>query len=199
MHKGVYVRPDKPKFSDLRFGKREKKVDILPERPVVLTVDCRAECHVTPPDVALRMVAYAGLDEPESLWCDPSAGTGNLVQAMLDSGVAAEQITAIEINISLNEFLAKRFPLSLLYSGCCLGYAQQGKHRSGFKKVVMNPPFSRVKAHVLAAVEMLSFGGTLVALVPVTFDLDGFELVETLPPDTFATAKVHTKIVRYFK
>lgn len=199
MHKGVYARPDKPKFSNLSFGKREKKVDLLPEKPAVLAVDCRAECHVTPPDVALRMVAYAGLEDDDALWLDPSAGTGNIIQAMLDSGVVAERITAIEINVSLSEYLTKRFPLSLVYSGCCLGYAQQGKHRSGFKKVVMNPPFSRVKAHVATAIEILSVGGVLVALVPVTFEQDGFELAETLPPDTFATAKVHTKIVRYFK
>jgi len=199
MHKSLYARPDKPKFSVLHFCKREKTVDLLPEKPVVLSVDARAECHVTPPDVALRMVTYAGLDDPDALWIDPSAGTGNLLQAMLDSGVSAEQITAIEINFSLNEHLKKRFPLSLVHLCCCLDFSHLGRHRSGFKKVVMNPPFSRVKAHVSAAVEMLSVGGTLVALVPVTFDLEGFELIETLPPDTFATAKVYTKIVRYFK
>jgi hypothetical protein len=37
---------------------------------------------------------------------------------------------------------------------------------------------------------------TLVALVPITFQHDDAETLETLPPDTFATAKVHTKIIR---
>jgi hypothetical protein len=37
---------------------------------------------------------------------------------------------------------------------------------------------------------------TLVALVPVTFSHDEAETLETLPSDTFATAKVFTKIIR---
>ena len=37
---------------------------------------------------------------------------------------------------------------------------------------------------------------TLVALVPVTFEYPEAEQLETLPPDTFSTARVHTKIIR---
>lgn len=37
---------------------------------------------------------------------------------------------------------------------------------------------------------------TLVALVPVTFEHPEAEHLETLPPDTFSTARVHTKIIR---
>ena len=34
------------------------------------------------------------------------------------------------------------------------------------------------------------------ALVPVTFEHPEADYLETLPPDTFSTARVHTKIVR---
>lgn len=40
---------------------------------------------------------------------------------------------------------------------------------------------------------------TLVALVPITFQHPDAEHLETLPPDTFSTAKVHTKIIRIEK
>jgi hypothetical protein len=70
-----------------------------------------------------------------------------------------------------------------------------------FPRVIMNPPFSDVRKHVAAALSLMGRGGhaepaTLVALVPITFQHDDAETLETLPPDTFATAKVHTKIIR---
>ena len=78
-----------------------------------------------------------------------------------------------------------------------------------FPNVIMNPPFSDVRKHITAAMSLMGSGGhsdfetggpyraTLVALVPITFERDGFETLEHLPDDTFSTAKVRTKIVRY--
>lgn len=60
----------------------------------------------------------------------------------------------------------------------------------------MNPPFSDVRKHVAAALALLAPGGALVALVPVTFQHDRAETLETLPDDTFSTARVNTKIIR---
>jgi hypothetical protein len=42
-------------------------------------------------------------------------------------------------------------------------------------------------------------GASLVALVPVTYQHPDAEELETLPNDTFASAKVYTKIVRLEK
>ena len=75
------------------------------------------------------------------------------------------------------------------------------KGRAEFPRILMNPPFRDVRKHVAAALTLLGRGGhveaaTLVALVPVTFDHPEAEHLETLPPDTFSTARVHTKIVR---
>jgi len=48
---------------------------------------------------------------------------------------------------------------------------------------------------------LLGFGGhdtkTLVALVPVTYQHDDAEALETLPRDTFSTVNVSTKIIRF--
>ena len=64
----------------------------------------------------------------------------------------------------------------------------------------MNPPFRELRKHVAAALSLLGRGGhdaaTLVALVPVTFEHPDAEHLETLPPDTFSPARVHTKIIR---
>lgn len=67
--------------------------------------------------------------------------------------------------------------------------------------MLMNPPFSGVRKHIAAAVSLMGRNGhdspaCLVALVPVTFEYDGAEHLESLPVDTFAAAKVHTKIIR---
>ncbi|AOR76524.1 hypothetical protein BES08_07040 [Novosphingobium resinovorum] len=58
-----------------------------------------------------------------------------------------------------------------------------------------------VRKHVAAAVSLMGRNGhddvpTLVALVPITFRHPGAEELETLPADTFDTAKVYTKIIR---
>ena len=64
----------------------------------------------------------------------------------------------------------------------------------------MNPPFRNSKNHLSAALELLGHAGhdsaILVALVPITFEHDEAELIETLPNDTFSTAAVNTKIIR---
>lgn len=65
-----------------------------------------------------------------------------------------------------------------------------------FAGVLINPPFSEVKAHIRAALSVLAPGGVLVGLVPVTFDYPTAEELERLPSDTFAAARVNTKLIR---
>ena len=184
----IYSRPAKP----LRIPvKRRDDFDALPkvELAAPVMVDRSTECHVTPPDVARRMVDY--LDAaPGSLILEPSAGTGNLVQALLDAGHG--RIVMVERHVTLADGLRRFGPV---INQCFLEYAPLVEEKS-FDAVLMNPPFSDVRKHIAAALGLLSRRGALVALVPITFQHPDAEHLETLPPDTFATARVNTKIIR---
>lgn len=80
---------------------------------------------------------------------------------------------------------------------CFLEWAEQTEQK--FDRIAMNPPFRKVKQHMKAAESLLRAGGAIVALVPITFRHDTAELIEELANDTFATAKVNTKIIRIEK
>lgn len=76
------------------------------------------------------------------------------------------------------------------------------KSESSVATILKNWPAGDARdSHVAAARGLLHRGGhdaaTLVALVPVTFDAGDGETLETLGPDTFATARVTTKIIRF--
>lgn len=187
MKKNVYTRPDKPKV--IKFtGQREIGGMELPQinHVAIPTVHASTECHVTPPDVAERMAGYLG--HVESL-LEPSAGTGNLILP-----ASADHITAVEKNYSLCDILQKR---TRIQPACIdfLEYHSPGK----FDGVLMNPPFGKnqAKHHVHHALECLSPGGILIAIVPVTFNEEVFDgkSIEELPRNTFSTCAVSTKIV----
>ncbi|WP_298966662.1 hypothetical protein [uncultured Roseibium sp.] len=68
----------------------------------------------------------------------------------------------------------------------------------------MNPPFSQVRKHIKAALSLLGRNGhdepaVLVALVPITYEHEDAETLETLPEDTFSTCTIRTKIIRIVK
>jgi hypothetical protein len=191
-----FNRPDKPLFLDRqrreRFGDLEK-VELV--EPVM--VDRATECHVTPGDVAARMVDYLG---PQGDWLtlEPSAGTGQLSRALLAAGHSRYELVQVERHIKL---AAGLHGFGSVVNRCFLEWAGEVVGKVEFPRVIMNPPFSDVRKHVAAALSLMGRGGhaepaTLVALVPITFQHDDAETLETLPPDTFATAKVHTKIIR---
>lgn len=196
MKASVYKRPDKP----LRIPVR-RRGDFPPVGTVEIAepiiVDKATECHVTPPDVAARMVEYLGR-QGDFLTLEPSAGTGNLVRALLESGHSDCELTMVERHCGLANQLSRLGPV---INRCFLEYAEEARGKVAFPRVIMNPPFSAVKKHIAAALSLMGQNGhqepaTLVALVPVTFEHPDAETLETLPPDTFATAKVHTKIIR---
>lgn len=186
----MYKRPDKPKFIPVtrRNGKAVEALQPLPE-PII--VDRSTECHVTPPDVAERMVGYLELEGFE-LVGEPEAGTGNLVAALIEAGHPADQITAFELNVELANRTRQRFDGAVqVIQGDFLEVTDRL-----FDRIVMNPPFKTVTKHVRAAVCQLLDEGICIALVPITFNWEGAELMETLPNTTFASAKVNTKIIR---
>lgn len=192
----IYRRPNKPMRIPVKSRDDAAPLEKIESRPLV-AVDKFTECHVTPDDVARRMVQYLG-PVGDYLTLEPSAGTGQLVRALLASGHSQYELTMVERH---NGLAAELYRLGPVINRCFLEYAEEFAGRAQFPRVLMNPPFSAVRKHVAAALSLLGRGGhqepaTLVALVPVTFEHAEAEHMETLPPDTFSTARVNTKIIR---
>ncbi|RCS21494.1 methyltransferase type 11 [Phyllobacterium salinisoli] len=194
----IYSRPSKPLTIPVQrrsFGAVE-----LIEVSEPVTVDKFTECHVTPSDVAARMVEYLG-PQGDYLTLEPSAGTGQLTRALLAAGHSRYELTQIERHTPLASGLHQFGPV---INRCFLEWAAEVTGRVEFPRIVMNPPFREVRKHVAAALTLLGRGGhsepaRLVALVPITFSHPDAETLEILPVDTFTTAKVNTKIVRITK
>ncbi|AZO33558.1 MAG: methyltransferase type 11 [Mesorhizobium sp.] len=199
MKRAVYTRPDKPmRISVKRRDSYGKLEPIRINEPVI--VDKLTECHVTPDDVASRMVAYLG-PQGDYLTLEPSAGTGQLTKALLASGHSRYELTQVERHTRLASGLHQFGPV---INRCFLEWAAEVTGRVEYPRIIMNPPFSEVRKHVAAALPLLGRGGhdlpaVLVALVPITFAHSDAETLEVLPADTFATAKVNTKIIRITK
>jgi hypothetical protein len=192
----IYSRPKKPLTIPVRKRGEVAPLEVV-KAPEIIAVDRATECHVTPDDVAGRMVDYLG-PVGDYLTLEPSAGTGQLARALLASGHSPQELTMIERHHALAAMVRKIGPT---IHGCFLEYADEVKGRAEFPRILMNPPFREVRKHIAAALSLLGRGGhtepaTLVALVPVTFEHPEAEHLETLPPDTFSTAKVYTKIIR---
>lgn len=191
----MYQRPNKPLRIEVkkRRAPEEREATPLPEP---ITVDRATECHATPDDVARRMVEYLG-PQGDYKTLEPSAGTGQLVRALLASGHSSCELVMVERHIALAQGVRKYGPT---VNQCFLEFAAEARGRAAFPRVIMNPPFSKVRQHVKAALDLLHPCGhdkaTLVALVPVTFEHAEAETLETLPENTFALAKVRTKIIR---
>lgn len=198
MKPNVYTMPRRP--VPITFKRRVDfdKVESVPV-PEIVAVDKFTECHVTPPDVAARMAAYLGR-QGDFQTLEPSAGTGNLAQALIDKGHSPNELTLIERHNTLCAGLY-RFKCGVI-NRCFLEYAQEARGKVQFARIIMNPPFRDVRKHVAAARGLMGRNGhdepsVMVALVPVTYQADDMETLEYLADDTFLTAKVRTKIVRF--
>ena len=192
----IYSRPNKPLTIPVRKRGEVAPLEMV-KAPEIIAVDRATECHVTPDDVAGRMVEYLG-PVGDYLTLEPSAGTGQLARALIASGHSPQELTMIERHHKLAAMVRKIGPT---IHGCFLEYADDVKGRAQFPRIIMNPPFRDVRKHIAAALSLLGRGGhaepaTLVALVPVTFEHSEAEHLETLPPDTFSAARVYTKIIR---
>lgn len=196
MNPSLYTRPDKPMRIDVRRRRDSAPIAVTPAIEIV-TVDRFTECHVTPPDVAARMVAYLG-DMGDYLTLEPSAGTGNISRALIESGHSPRELVQVERHIRLSGSLHK---FGAVINRCFLEYADEVAGKVQFPRIIMNPPFSDVRKHIAAARGLMGQNGhasqaVLVALVPITFNADCMETLEILADDTFSTAKVRTKIIR---
>ncbi len=197
MKASVYTRPAKPLRIQVRRREDFAPLPAAAPLPEIVAVDRFTECHVTPPEVAARMVRYLG-EQGDFLTLEPSAGTGNLSRALIEAGQSPRELVQVERHHRLARTLRQ---FGTVLQRCFLEYAAEVRGKVAFPRIIMNPPFSEVRKHVAAARQLMGRGGhdcaTLVALVPVTFQAEGMETLETLGDDTFATAKVRTKIVRF--
>lgn len=120
----------------------------------------------TPPDLARRVVELADLRTGQRI-LEPSAGTGNLVSAILKRDNCAT-VTAVEISPGLAEQLRGRFGRgNYNFSLTCADFLSCNGDLGTFDRVVMNPPFRNAEdvRHVLHALTFLKPGGRLVAIV----------------------------------
>ncbi len=201
MDRSVYKRPNKPSYMTVTKRQGFAEGPALLQVPEVVEVDRFTECHVTPLDVAARMVEYLG-PVGDYLTVDPQAGTGNLIQALYDAGHSPRETVAIERHYGLCQTIRRRFKGDLYtdpINRCFLDYADEAEGRIEFPRIITNPPFRHVKKHMAAALRLLGRGGhelaTLVALVPSTFVHDEAEVIEHLNRGIFPTAAVRTKII----
>lgn len=197
----VYTRPDKP--LSLYVSRRPRVDESLPEPEQPVAVHCTTECHVTPPDIAARMVDYLG-PVGDFLTLEPSAGTGNLLAALFESGHSDCETVAIERSQELCQAIRQRSPMHGQYvNPIRADFLEWASERPAglFPRIVMNPPFKAIRKHMDAALRMLGPSGhdsaVFVALVPSTYEHPKMEHLESLGPDTFSSAKVNTKIVRF--
>ncbi len=202
MDHSVYCRPNKPRTMAVT-RRKEASVMTRPELPQVIEVDRASECHVTPGEVAARMVDYLG-PAGDFLTLEPSAGTGNLLQALYDVGHSRYELVAIERHHGLCGAIRKRFKDSRYIDPiqqCVLDYEEAAHGKIEYPRIIMNPPFRAVKKHLCAALRLLGCGGhdaaTLVALVPITYQHNDAETLEVLDRETFSAAAVSTKIIRF--
>ena len=111
----------------------------------------------TPKPIAERMVEELDL-QPGQKVLEPSAGKGNLADAVKESGVEVDT-EVIEPFTDLRNILeAKGYKL--------VGYNFL-EHQGEYDRIIMNPPFEQGKdmTHVMRAYEMLKPGGKLVAIM----------------------------------
>ena len=153
----------------------------------------------TPPVLAVRMAKLAGI-EPEDRVLEPSAGTGNLLRAIVDAQPAA-RIHAVEINRALCDVI----PSGFLQDGetLCQDYLTCTVEQLGrFDKILMNPPFDHGAdvAHIKHALRFLKRDGVLVALCANGPRQQGelrplADTWEELPDGTFAEQGTGVRVV----
>ena len=152
----------------------------------------------TPPELAARMVELAEI-QPGQTILEPSAGTGNLLAAIMNDDTALA-VVAVEINQQLADRLKTEYPLTNVQ---CQDFLTFDRGNYPVDCIIMNPPFAPQAAdiqHIKHALTMLKPGGRLVALCangprqqaalqPLA------DLWEVLPPGSFAAEGTNVNVV----
>lgn len=149
------------------------------------------QLYETPQDIARHMVYLLDANYTDTV-LEPSAGTGVLVEALIEYGLNWEQIAIVEQNRQLADALANKY--KRVYPG---DFLERCAWELGgpFERIIMNPPFIKGAdmEHIRHALTMLKPGGRLVgicaggprqekAIKPLCFDW------EPLPAGTFKNA-----------
>jgi phospholipid N-methyltransferase len=203
MNPSIYTRPNKPKTMTVT-RRTEAPAMAFPEIAAPIELHSSTECHVTPPEVAARMVDYLTDAQGDFLTLEPEAGTGALLEALFNVGHSRLETVAIERDVSLCKAIRQRFKGNQYIepiNECFLAYAANAVGKIEYPRIIMNPPFRYVKKHMDAALSLLGRGGhdrpaVLVALVPITYEHEDARTMEILPNTTFSSAAVNTKIIR---
>jgi phospholipid N-methyltransferase len=205
MNNSCFIRPNKPMTcAVLDFSNIKKPDEFNIKIPKLIAVDKSTQCHVTPAQVAGRMVEYldyehATINKAAMSILEPHAGTGQLVQACMDAGILRSNILAIELNHTLVNVLNDKFaPFLCVNQGDFLEHDISDPENLE-DRIICNPPFSNVVKHIDKVYKCLKSGGLAVCLVPISYNKIVHEVLEVLPVDTFASCKVSTKIIRIKK
>lgn len=192
MNKNIYKRPEKPLSVPVK-KRASHQVDNAEIN--IMSVHRSTECHVTPPKIAARMAEYLNLDDGLRV-LEPQAGTANLCVACFEQGFDIH-LTAIELNNTLFNVTSNRLlkQNAAVINRCFLEYASH--NRMPFDRIITNPPFSEVKKHINACLDLLAEDGEMVALVPVTFNHTRAEHLVSLDKDSFSLTSVSTKLIRF--
>lgn len=136
----------------------------------------RDQAFFTPRELALRVATLAEVSGYGVL--EPSAGTGALALACMDSG--ANEVECFEINPEYaDELLAAGWPTTI---GDFLRFQVSRR----YTRIVMNPPFTKNQdiAHVKHALTWLAPKGVLVSLMMPNQKRKGFqEIVDKYDPE----------------
>lgn len=186
-----YQPPERTVYDDMKASLREG-----------IKVLTAPQLFPTPPDVARRLVAVAGVD-PGHRVLEPSAGTGAILAELSTTGGPVP--IAVEINRELATALRQRYPL---VSVRCADFLICNGDLGTFDRIVMNPPFERGSdiRHIEHAMHFLKPGGRLAAVCAAGPRQQDFARAHDmewidLPAGTFADAgtNVNTAIVIYNK
>lgn len=199
MDSSLFTRPDKPDQMEVKrrgtgfFVNPAISHSLKRER---LTVSADTECHTTPPNEAAFMANFFKHIEGKT-FLEPHAGTGALIKALLDVGVKSHQITANERNVSLHDRLSTVHSDIKIFNQCIFEFEEEANGKFDF--IIANPPFKKIKKHMKSCLNLLNDFGVMVALVPITYSHPNAITLKKLDSDTFAYAKVSTKIIAITK
>lgn len=124
-----------------------------------VTVQVAPQLFETPREIAHQMAEMLNISKNDKI-LEPSAGKGALIRACQN----IEQITAIEVNYQLSNFLKASFTESKVICDDFLNLTINDL--GAFEKILMNPPFSNSQdiEHITHAFNFLKGDGILIAI-----------------------------------
>ena len=202
---------------------RAVEVTVAPSAKQVAALPPLKGMADTPDLLANALVRAVGTSGADS-WLDPSAGSGQLVQAVLRAGVATESILAIDLQTQLPTL--DRLGVESLLGTDFLQWARRTDRR--FDRVIANPPFVRLReleenlfrpaletrlnevsisatanywaAFLVAGMTLLKPGGSLAYILPAAWEYANYaSRLRDLCVASFQELEVHRVSVPMFE